>query len=78
MYVLLNGKETTAEEIKKMHEEDKLAVITSGEGVALMFLDNPFDDNKGSYWQHEHYWQQKKLGIKRPLDLSAALFAAQY
>ena len=78
MFILIDGQEVTAEEITKMYEEDRLAIVTSGKGVALMFLYAPFDDNKGSYWQHEHYWQQKKLDIKRPLDLSAALFAAQY
>ena len=78
MFILIDGQEVTAGEIEAMFEQDRLAIVTSGKGVALMFLDNPFDDNKGSYWQHEHYWQQKKLDIRRPLDLSAALFAAQY
>ena len=70
MLILINGQEVTAEEIIKMHEEDRLAIVTSGEGVALMFLHDPFDPG------YVKFWSEKSLDIKRPLDLSAALFAA--
>ena len=70
MFILIDGQEVTAEEIIKMHEEDRLAIITSGEGVALMFLYDPFDPG------YVQFWSEKSLDIKRPLDLSAALFAA--
>ena len=70
MLVLIDGKEVTAEEIKKWYDEDRLAAVHSGEGIALMLLDDPFDPG------HVQFWGQKHLDIKRPLDLSAALFAA--
>ena len=70
MFILIDGQEVTAEEITKMHEEDRLAIVTSGEGVALMFLQDPFDPG------YAEFWDKKGLDISRPLDLSAALFAA--
>ena len=70
MLILINGQEVTAEEITKMHEVDRLAIVTSGEGVALMFLHDPFDPG------YVKFWNEKGLDIRRPLDLSAALFAA--
>lgn len=70
MFILIDGQEVTAEEITKMHEEDRLAVVSSGNGITLMFLYDPFDEG------YAQFWKEKGLDIKRPLDLSAALFAA--
>ena len=70
MFILIDGQEVTAEEITKMHEEDRLAIVTSGEGIALMFLQDSFDPG------YAEFWDKKGLDISRPLDLSAALFAA--
>ena len=70
MFILIDGQEVTAGEIEAMFEQDRLATITSGNGVALMFLYDPFDPG------YIQFWNEKGLDIKRPLDLSAALFAA--
>ena len=70
MFILIDGQEVTAGEIEAMFEQDRLATVTSGEGVALMFLHDPFDPG------YVKFWSEKSLDIKRPLDLSAALFAA--
>ena len=70
MLILIDGQEVTAEEIEAMSEQDRLAIVTSGKGVALMFLYDPFDPG------YAEFWNKKGLDIKRPLDLSAALFAA--
>ena len=70
MFILIDGQEVTAGEIEAMFEQDRLATVTSGEGVALMFLQDPFDPG------YAEFWDKKGLDISRPLDLSAALFAA--
>ena len=70
MFILIDGQEVTAGEIEAMFEQDRLATVTSGNGVALMFLYDPFDPG------YIQFWNEKGLDIKRPLDLSAALFAA--